>query len=157
VAPQPLFKTGDPGEDRQKNVSRLRSVQQEKEQIVAAASDAEVFCRGFEHDWPKSKTRFKKGGVLPKGWTTRILHDGILEIRQACNNDCGKVRWFETLPHGIWGEETGRWQYGEVSGSDWHVISLDAGNEEARPTKRDWRQEFFRRSQPAIKASATAS
>ena len=111
--------------------------------------DAIVFCRarGFlgGHDWPKLTNRGLKVGTLPKGFRPVLQRDGTVMMTETCSG-CGKVRWWETGPGGVWNPSAKR-HYRNPRG--WKVVPASLGY-----TSRDFDAEAYRRLQESIMAAA---
>lgn len=110
--------------------------------------DEIVFCRarGFlgGHHWPKLTKRLKSG-ALPKGFRPVLQRDGTVMMVENCGN-CGKVRWWETGPGGVWNSGAKR-HY--KNPPNWKVVPADLGY-----TSRDFDAEAYRRVQESIMAAA---
>jgi hypothetical protein len=119
----------------------------EHAQELVEIDDAIVFCRarGFlgGHEWPKLSKRLN--GRLPKGFRPILQRDGTVLMRETCDN-CGKVRWWETGPGGVWNAGAKR-HYNNPP--NWKVIPADLGL-----TSRDFDAEAYRRMQESIMAEA---
>lgn len=115
---------------------------------LAAIDDEIVFCRarGFlgGHEWPKLSKRLKTG-ALPKGFRPVLQRDGTVMMLENCGN-CGKKRWWETGPGGVWVAGAKR-HY--TNPPNWKVIPADLGY-----TSRDFDAEAYRRLQESIMAAA---
>lgn len=109
--------------------------------------DAIVFCRarGFlgGHEWPKLSKRLN--GRLPKGFRPVLQRDGTVLMTETCAN-CGKTRWWETGPGGVWNPGAKR-HY--TNPPNWKVVPAELGY-----TSRDFDAEAYRRVQESILAEA---
>jgi len=110
--------------------------------------DEIVFCRarGFlgGHDWPKLTKRLKTG-TLPRGFRPLLQRDGTVLMRETCAN-CGKVRWWETGPGGVWNPGAKRTY---KNPPNWKVVPADLGL-----SSRDFDAEAYKRVQESIMAAA---
>lgn len=117
-------------------------------QDLGEIDDAIVFCRarGFlgGHEWPKLKVGMK-AGVLPKGFRPLLQRDGTVLMQELCAN-CGKTRWWETGPGGVWNAGAKRHYKNPLN---WKVMPADLGY-----TSRDFDAEAYRRVQESIMSAA---
>lgn len=115
---------------------------------LADIDDEIVFCRarGFlgGHEWPKLSKKLKTG-TLPKGFRPVLQHDGTVLMLETCGS-CGKTRWWETGPGGVWDPSAKRHYKNPPR---WKVIPADLGY-----SSRDFDAEAYRRVQEAIMAAA---
>ncbi len=114
---------------------------------LVSIDDAIIFCRarGFlgGHEWPK--LRKHASGSLPKGFRPVLQQDGTVMMTETCAN-CGKVRWWETGPGGVWNPGAKR-HYRDPP--NWKEVPAYLGY-----TSRDFDAEAYRRVQESIMAAA---
>lgn len=119
----------------------------ERTQDLGEIDDAIVFCRarGFlgGHEWPKLTNRLN--GRLPKGFRPLLQRDGTILMQETCGN-CGKTRWWETGPGGVWNAGAKRHYRNPLN---WKVVPADLGY-----TSRDFDAEAYRRVQESIMSAA---
>jgi hypothetical protein len=115
-------------------VTQIRTPEQQARDFLANLPDEQLGCMSQRHPWPLIDPRKRQ---LPNGISARPQHDGCYQIEETCPN-CGKVRWYTTLPGGVFDVNV-IYRYRDPQG--W-VTKHD----DVEATRRDYKAELFRRA-----------
>ncbi len=115
-------------------VTQIRTPEQQARDFLANLPDDQLECMSQRHVWPVIDLHKTS---LPKGISAARQHDGCYQVRETCPN-CGKVRWYTTLPGGVFDVNA---QYRYEDPQNW-VTKHD----DIEATRRDYKAELFRRA-----------
>ena len=115
-------------------ITQIRTPEQLADAFFAKVDDRQLECMTQRHQWPVINLRNR---ALPKGISATRQHDGCYQIRETCPN-CGKVRWYTTLPGGVFDVQV---HYRYEDPQNWTTK-----HDDIELTRRDYKAELFRRA-----------
>lgn len=108
------------------NVRQLRTPEQMKNDKLAEMSAEQVFCGAYGHAWPSEQKGGLKPGKAPRGLSAVPYRHGGYQVKEHCDNKCGRIRVWDTRPDGTFNLEV-HYTYQQDKSRPWVIIHEDEG------------------------------